>query len=55
MKQLAIAIPRSLRKGDMFTRATPSQYMLMLNNLTYEDCKSLIDRVMYSLETKYLP
>ncbi|MCL2151892.1 MAG: hypothetical protein FWH57_02865 [Oscillospiraceae bacterium] len=55
MKQLAIAIPRSLRKGDMFTRATPNQYMLMLNNLTYEDCKSLIDRIMYSLETKYLP
>ena len=55
MKQLAVAIPRSLRKGDMFTRATPSQYMLMLNSLTYEDCKSLIDRIMYSLETKFLP
>jgi len=55
MKQLAIAIPSSLRKGDMFTRATPSQYMLMLHNLTYEDCKSLIDRIMYTLETKYLP
>ena len=55
MKQLAIAIPRSLRKGDMFTRATPNQYMLMLNNLTYEDCKSLIDRIMYTVETKFLP
>jgi len=55
MKQLAMAIPNSLRKGDMFTRATPSQYMLMLNNLTYEDCKSLIDRIMYTLDTKYLP
>ena len=55
MKQLAIAIPHSLRKGDMFTRVTPNQYMLMLHNLTYEDCKLLIDRIMYSLETKYLP
>ena len=55
MKQLADAIPNSLRKGDLFTRATPSQYMLMLHNLTYEDCKSLIDRIMYTLDTKYLP
>jgi len=54
MKQLANAIPSNLRKGDMFTRATPSHYMLMLHNLTYEDCKSLIDRIMYSLDTKYL-
>jgi len=55
MKQLGVAIPSNLRMGDLFTRASPSQYMLMLHSLTYEDCKSLIDRIMYSLDARYLP
>jgi len=55
MKQLGLAIPSNLRMGDLFTRASPSQYMLMLHSLTYEDCKSLIDRIMYSLDARYLP
>jgi len=55
MKQLGIAIPGNLRMGDLFTRSGPSQYMLMLHSLTYEDCKSLIDRIMYALDARYLP
>ena len=54
MKQFAKAIPDTLRMGDLFTRTGPGQYMLMLHSLTYEDCKMLIDRIMYSLDTKYL-
>jgi len=55
MKQLGMAIPTNLRMGDLFTRSSPNQYMLMLHSLTYEDCKSLIDRIMYSLDARYLP
>ena len=54
IKQLGAAIPRCLRMGDMFTRSTPCQYMLMLHNLTYEDCKALVDRIMYTVDAKYL-
>jgi DNA-binding SARP family transcriptional activator len=55
MKQLSKAIPNNLRMGDLFTRSGPSQYMLMLHSLTYEDCKSLINRIMYSVDARYLP
>jgi len=54
MKQLGMAIPGSLRKGDLFTRYSPSQYMLMLYSLTYEDCKMLINKIMHSLDSKNL-
>jgi DNA-binding SARP family transcriptional activator len=54
MKQLGLAIPHNLRMGDLFTRASPHQYILMLHSLTYEDCKMLIDRIMHELDAKYL-
>ena len=54
MQQLGMLIPRTLRMGDLFTRASPSQYMIMLHSLTYEDCKMLIDRIMRALDSKYL-
>ena len=55
MSQFAKAITATLRMGDLYTRSGPGQYMLMLHSLTYEDCKMLIDRIMYSLDAKYLP
>jgi len=55
MKQLGMAIPGSLRMGDLFTRISPSQYMLMLHSLTYEDCKMLINRILRAVDTKHLP
>jgi len=54
MKQLGMGIPVCLRKGDIFTRYSPSQYMLMLNNLTYEDCKMLVSRIMRTLDSKHM-
>jgi len=54
MQQLGKMIPRTLRMGDLFTRASPNQYMIMLHSLTYEDCKMLIDRIIQALDTKYL-
>jgi len=55
MKQLGMAIPGCLRMGDLFTRCSPNQYMLMLYSLTYEDCKMLINRILQSLDSKHLP
>jgi len=54
MKQLGTAIPGCLRKGDLFTRYSPSQYMLMLYSLTYEDCKMLISKILHVLDSKSL-
>jgi len=54
MKQLGMLIPSTLRMGDLFTRSSPNQYMLMLHSLTYEDCKMLIDRIMHGLDSKFL-
>ena len=54
MKQLGMVIPGNLRMGDLFTRASPSQYMLMLHSLTYENCKELINRILHSLDSKHL-
>jgi len=54
MQQLGVLIPHTLRMGDLFTRSSPNQYMIMLHSLTYEDCKMLIDRIMQALHSKYL-
>ena len=54
MQQFSKVIPATLRMGDLYTRSSPGQYLLMLHSLTYEDCKMLIDRIMYSLDAKYL-
>ena len=54
MAQFAKSIPDTLRMGDLYTRTGPGQYMLMLHSLTYEDCKMLIDRIMYSLDARFL-
>jgi len=55
MRQLGMAIPGCLRMGDLFTRYSPNQYMLMLYSLTYEDCKMLINRVLRAVDSKQLP
>jgi len=54
MQRLSELIPQTLRMGDLYTRSSPSQYMLMLHSLTYEDCKMLIDRILQALDSKYL-
>ena len=54
MKQLGLLIPGSLRMGDLYSRAGPDQYLIMLYNLTYEDCKVLVDRIIRKLDAKFL-
>lgn len=55
MKQLKTIIPDKLRMGDLYTQASPSQFMIMLHSLTYENCKDLVNRILYSLDAKHLP
>ena len=55
MKQLKTIIPEKLRMGDLYTQASPSQFMIMLHSLTYENCKDLVNRILYSLDAKHLP
>ncbi|MCL2365962.1 MAG: winged helix-turn-helix domain-containing protein [Oscillospiraceae bacterium] len=55
MKQLGTLITNSLRMGDLFTRPSPSQYIVMLHSLTYEDCKMLVNRILHELDSKHLP
>jgi len=55
MKQLGLVIPGCLRMGDLYTRCSPHQYMLMLYSLTYEDCKMLINRILRAIDSKHLP
>ena len=55
MRHLRTVITASLRKGDLFTRPSPGQYMLMLHKLTYENCKTLVDRILHAVDSKYLP
>ena len=32
-------------KGDLFTRSASNQFVLMLQNLTYEDCQTLSKKI----------
>ena len=54
MKQLGFAIAGSIRKGDLFTRSSPNQYMLMLHNINYENSKKLVNRIIRAAGTKRL-
>jgi len=55
MKQLGMAIPVCLRMGDLFTRSSPHQYMIMLYSLTHEDCQMLVNRILSTVDSKHLP
>ena len=54
MQRLALVIPTTLRKGDLFTRSAGNQYMLMLHNLTHQNCVDLTNRILQSLDSKHI-
>ena len=54
MQRLAAVIPTTLRKGDLFTRSAGNQYMLMLHNLTHQNCVELTNRILQSLDSKHI-
>ncbi|MCL2222740.1 MAG: winged helix-turn-helix domain-containing protein [Oscillospiraceae bacterium] len=54
MHQLGRAVQNHIRMGDLFTRYSPGQYMVMLYSLTYEDCKMIIGRILRAVDSRYL-
>jgi DNA-binding SARP family transcriptional activator len=46
-------VQRSLRKGDVFSRFSASQYVLMLPNLTYENCEMVMARITKKYKQSY--
>jgi DNA-binding SARP family transcriptional activator len=45
MDGLHTVIRQSLRKGDVYSRFSASQYVLMLPGLTYENCEMVMSRI----------
>ncbi|MFV0401930.1 MAG: BTAD domain-containing putative transcriptional regulator [Oscillospiraceae bacterium] len=46
MDALSATIQKSLRKGDVYSRFSASQYVLMLPTLTYENCEMVMNRIL---------
>lgn len=46
-------IKGSLRKGDVFSRFSATQYVLMLPTLTYENCMMVMDRIIRRYKQTY--
>ena len=42
LKSVAI---KTLRKSDIVTRFSPTQYILLLSNINYENCEMVLKRV----------
>lgn len=55
MDALYEVIKTSLRKGDVFSRFSATQYVLMLPTLTYENCLMVMDRVIKKYKQLYRP
>lgn len=57
MDVLLATARRSLRKGDVISRFSPSQYVLMLPTLTYENGQMVLQRIVdrYEAERKAMP
>lgn len=45
MAQLHHAIQYSLRRGDVFTRYSVSQYLILLPTISYENCEMVLKRI----------
>ncbi len=44
----------SLRKDDIITRYGKTQFLLMLSNLTYENCNMVLDRLIKNINASYI-
>ena len=55
MPSLQDIIKSSLRKGDLFTRSAVNQFVMMLQNLTFEDCQMLSKKIASKFNQKHYP
>ena len=52
MGQLRDAIQFSLRRGDVFTRYSVSQYLIMLPTISYENCEMVLKRIVKNFKAE---
>ena len=45
MKRLLRVLSSNLRKGDIITQFSPSQYALLLPTVNYDTCKMVVERI----------
>ena len=52
---LGAAIKNNLRRGDVFTKCSPSQFMILLSGINEENCDIIIKRITrnFTVEHKY--
>ena len=48
-EMLKNAIGESLRKGDLFTCYSPSQYLILLSGADQEECQNIFQRIEQNL------
>jgi GGDEF domain-containing protein len=53
MDNLYDVIKGSLRRGDVFSRFSSTQFVLMLPTLTYENCEMVMERVIRRYKQTY--
>lgn len=51
--ELDAAIHAALRRGDLYTKYSVNQYLVLLFDIKLEDCQSVIDRINDSFESPY--
>ena len=52
-EELDAAIHAALRRGDLYTKYSANQYLVLLFDIKLEDCQSVIDRINDSFENPY--
>lgn len=55
MDSLFETVKGNLRKGDVFSRYSASQYILILPTLTYENCEMVMNRIVKKYKQGYKP
>ena len=53
MAAMADAIGTSLRRGDVYSRYSVSQYVILLPTTTYENCEEIIKRIIQTFHAAY--
>lgn len=53
MNKLLLTVNESLRRGDVYTRFSLSQYLLLLQMLTYENAEMVAERIVKRFKAEY--
>lgn len=53
MGKLLVTVNQSLRRGDVYTRYSASQYIIMLQSITYENAEMVAERILKRFKKEY--